>query len=350
MLEQEGYELLNDYINSKDKVELKCPKDHIYSVAPNRFQQGDRCPKCSGLCPTQAKEQFIELLEREEYELLNEYVNSKTKVKLMCLNGHMFEMRPNSFKNGQRCPKCNNRCTVQAKEHFEHLVEQNGYVQVDKYINERTKVLLICPEGHECKVWPYDFKKGRRCSKCSNNCPEQAKENFISLLEQEGYKLIGEYVNTITKVKLKCPDGHIWDTRPSNFIHRGTRCPHCRGSSGQIRLQEMLLNYVNERVVYNDRSVLIGLELDIYYPDLMVAIEYQGDYWHGNPDKYEPDDILYNGVYVQSVWNKDDIKRKYCRDRGIKLIEIWESDFMNDPKETCIRIKNVIRGGDDDNE
>ncbi len=46
--------------------------------------------------------EFIE----EGYEQLSEYVNARTKVKMKCPEGHVFEILPNNWKKGSRCGKC----------------------------------------------------------------------------------------------------------------------------------------------------------------------------------------------------------------------------------------------------
>lgn len=66
---------------------------------------------------------------------------------------------------------------------------------------------------------------------------------------------------------------------------------------------------------------------DVFILSKNVIIEFQGDYWHGNPKKY-PNNKL-NDYQLDRV-RKDEILRKYCKDNSIKLIEIWENDYDND--------------------
>src|SRR5690625_3307978 len=45
--------------------------------------------------------------EQGEYELLSDYVRSAIKVKMKHVScGHVYEVTPNKFKSGRRCPKC----------------------------------------------------------------------------------------------------------------------------------------------------------------------------------------------------------------------------------------------------
>ncbi len=328
MVNKVGYKLLSEYKNNKTKVKIRCNYGHEYDVTPSSFKNGSRCPVCVGKCPVQAKEHFLELLEKERYELLSEYKNTRTKVKLRCSKGHEWDIKPNSFKSmNSRCPKCSGKCKEQAKEHFLELLEKERYKLLSEYKNNHSKVKLKCPKGHEWDVQPGNFKNGQRCPKCSNCCPIQAKEQFIKQLTKEGYELISEYIGNKTKIKIKCPKGHEWDVQPSSFKLKYHRCPHCEGSTGQRLLQSMLEEYNLGKVIYNDREILGGLELDIYYPDLNIAIEYQGNYWHNRPETKE----------------RDKRKRKLCDEKCIYLIEVWDDDFLRDKEETLQYTRDKIK-------
>lgn len=73
-----------------------------------------------------------------------------------------------------------------------------------------------------------------------------------------------------------------------------------------------------------NRTILNGLELDIYIPEKKITIEFNGCYWHSS--KYKTPSYHYD-------------KWKTCFDAGIQLITIWEDWWVND-KEKC---KNLIR-------
>lgn len=73
---------------------------------------------------------------------------------------------------------------------------------------------------------------------------------------------------------------------------------------------------------------------DVYIPSKNTIIEFQGDYWHGNPKRYLNEDL---SVYQLDKMKKDDIEREFCKQNGIKLIEVWESDF-NDEEEAIVKM------------
>jgi len=66
--------------------------------------------------------------------------------------------------------------------------------------------------------------------------------------------------------------------------------------------------------------------LDIYLPDLKIAIEYNGIYWHSLPKS-----II-----------KDQIKQDECKRLGIDLLVINEQDWIDDKDIELNKINSFI--------
>lgn len=73
----------------------------------------------------------------------------------------------------------------------------------------------------------------------------------------------------------------------------------------------------------NDRTVLNGRELDLYYPELKLGIEFNGNYWHSELKKSD-------ARYHQSK-SLDALKK------GIRVIHIFEYEWSNKRKRTIIK-------------
>ena len=43
---------------------------------------------------------------------------------------------------------------------------------------------------------------------------------------EDGYEQLSEYVNDTTKVKMRCPNNHIFEMTPKRW-NNGIRCPEC---------------------------------------------------------------------------------------------------------------------------
>lgn len=95
--------------------------------------------------------------------------------------------------------------------------------------------------------------------------------------------------------------------------------------TGRSKLEDELCEYIKtlttHEVIQSDRSVLNGRELDIYIPDLKLAIEFNGVYWHSEMHKDER--------YHQQ-------KTLDCLKQGVRLIHIFEYEWINPDKQTKI--------------
>jgi G:T-mismatch repair DNA endonuclease (very short patch repair protein) len=72
---------------------------------------------------------------------------------------------------------------------------------------------------------------------------------------------------------------------------------------------------------------------------LKIVVEFNGDYWHANPAKYEPDSILsfpnQKKFTAKEIWERDQMKNSLLENAGYKVFVVWESDFNNN-KELLI--------------
>ena len=75
------------------------------------------------------------------------------------------------------------------------------------------------------------------------------------------------------------------------------------------------LRQLSNNVVTNSRSA-IGKELDIFLPDLNIAIEFDGLYYHS-----------FNVIPTLEEKNRHYYKTSKCRERGIRLFHILESEW-----------------------
>jgi len=70
---------------------------------------------------------------------------------------------------------------------------------------------------------------------------------------------------------------------------------------------------------------------DIFIPKLNLIIEYNGDYWHCNPDKY--DESYYHqikGKTAKELWEYDNSKIDLIKSNGYNLEVVWETELKND--------------------
>jgi len=83
---------------------------------------------------------------------------------------------------------------------------------------------------------------------------------------------------------------------------------------------------------------------DVYIPKLNLIIEYFGDYWHCNPEKYDAD--YFNkkkSLTAKQIWDYDKNKIDLIRNFGYNLEVIWESELKNDNKKINQIIEKYVK-------
>ncbi len=161
-----NHKLLSEYINISTKIliDFNCGHEPHW-IRPIDYKNGNRCPKCRGVCREQAKEDLINLIKKNNHSLLSEYVNKKTKVLIDFNCGHESHwISPDNYKTGSRCPKCKNkgeaelhkllidmRCEVEAEKTFNNLKYKNK-LRYDFYLPKYNLLIELDGDHHRSKV------------------------------------------------------------------------------------------------------------------------------------------------------------------------------------------------------
>lgn len=146
-----------------------------------------------------------------------------------------------------------------------------------------------------------------------------------------GDLIVESYVkHSYWKCRCKCGNEVV---EHSYFLNNGssTKCKMCSGN-GISKIEKELVSIIrgmtDEIVIENDRSVLSGLEIDIYIPSLKLGIEYNGSAYHATensvygdkPKTYHRDKFLLakeSGVHLISIF---DVDYKYKKDKIVKYL------------------------------
>lgn len=347
------YEVKGEYVNVKTHIKMKhraC--EYEYEVTPGRFLRGQRCPNCNGGIAYSHQDFINQVYDnvKNEYSVLGFYTNSQSKVLIKhntC--GYGWKVQPSSFLQGVRCPKCAGNVKKSHEEFVKQVNEmvKGEYSVLGEYKNTNTKIKMrhnVC--SYEYETTPSNFLIGNRCPNCFGKIKkttEQFKREVYDLVGDE-YTVLGEYVNNKTKIKIKhnkCASEY--DTLPTSFINKGSRCPICAESKGEQRIRHWLeknnINFIPQHK-YSDLFGTGGglLSYDFYLHDYNLLIEYQGEFHD-----------CANGQgknYMKSVFPKqkehDRRKREYAKRHNIELLEIWYWDFDNIEKILEKGLSNLI--------
>ena len=228
LLMGEEYRVGKDYqyINTGTKVNIVCSAGHFIDMTPSDFKSGCRCRVCAGVCPVAAKKKFLELAKNDGYLVVGNYVKNNQKVKMICPKNHTIDITPSDFKSNRRCAKCSGVCPKQAKDDFFNQIDTKGYKVVGEYVNTATKVSVVCSNGHKISIVPAQFKVGHGCLKCVGQCPVESKKELYVLAKKLRYEIIGEYKKNSEKLNFRCVQQHNFSMTPHNF-KSGHQCPKC---------------------------------------------------------------------------------------------------------------------------
>ena len=228
--EAEGYKLLTEkWENSKQKLDYICPKGHKHSIKWNGWQQGKRCFYCYG--NVKLTIEFVrESFEDRGYKLLTkEYINNSQKLDYVCPKQRKGQITWNNWNDGKRCPCCSGTLK-KTIEFIRESFEAKGYTLLTmEYKNVEQKLEYVCPIGHKHSVsWVGWYCNDNKCPYCVGNA--KLTIGFIrEEFKKEGYILLtGEYVNSRQKLDYICPEGHKHSICWSNWNHpKKHRCPTC---------------------------------------------------------------------------------------------------------------------------
>ena len=176
--------------------------------------------------------------------------------------------------------------------------------------------------GKSYEVRPDDFRRGRRCPHCVVKKKRKTNEEFLAQVSEatgDEYTFLEEYVLCDTKLRVihnKC--GHEYIVQANAFL-QGRRCPKCNESVGE----KMVERYLEKQGVQFEKQKSFPslvykrpLYYDFYIPTSKTLIEYQGQQ-HYIPSEFFGGEEEFN---VQQA--RDKIKRNYAKEKGYVLIEI----------------------------
>ena len=180
-----------EYKNAQTKVCIICPQHGEFWQKPYHHLQGVGCPKCKGEKNSErcrkTKEQFIADSigvhgNRYDYSKV-EYVNNSTKVCIICPQHGEFWQKPNDHLSGHGCPKCKSENSNLTTEEFIEKARKAHGDRYDyskvEYTNSKTKVCIICPIHGEFWQLPILHLNGHGCIRCNNGAKPYTQEEFI---------------------------------------------------------------------------------------------------------------------------------------------------------------------------
>lgn len=287
----------------------------------------------------QTHEEFLNKMKsvNQNIEILSIYVSDKDKVECKCkICGYIWKDSATHLKQGRGCGNCKKlyKQKENARKFFStsSIVHNNKYdYSKFKYIDSRTKGIIICPEHGEFLQIPNSHIKGHGCPLCAGNNYKRDTAEFIRRAQKvhgSNYDYSkAKYSTCKDKVLIICNKCHeeFWQT-PDKHL-QGQGCPNCKLQSQTKLYQRLKQSFHNEEIIFEAGSNIISWienqRFDIYFPKYNIAVEYNG-IQHYIPVLQFGGEIGFNDTQ-----KRDQLKREKCSQNKCKLFEV-KYDYTED--------------------
>ena len=296
--------------------------------------------------------QKISNIYNDRYELIDTTTEIQPKVPVWFYSktcGHKFQRRIADFcvsnKDKNMCTVCAKHtrrtssddfiqdCTI-ASPTLEilttdiHTVRDRVLTRCTICGAEKERLVRKLLEGTSCTCTPSTKQEAYYTKKRKNN------EDFLQDLSTTVHDTLiplEPYVSAHTPIKFKCTlCGRIFKAEPNNITSKtGMRCIcQSRKSTGEAEVYEYIQSVYQGDIIRN--YILPNKqEVDIYLPDLHIAFEYDGIYWHNEQMLYKR--LSQDGkksILLSTVRNYHLHKTELCKSMGIQLIHIFETEWI----------------------
>ena len=264
-----------NYTNNNTKVDIICPIHGLFNIRPNdHLSKKVGCNKC----------------------------NNAGMVKGINVGKNIFD----KFK----------------------IIHKNKYdYSISVYINTDTKIDIICPIHGIFKQSPHHHKNGTGCQKCGNVYKKTTLEfiNESNIVHNNLYDYSNVfYKNNNKKIEVICGKHGSFFVRPNDHLSKKSGCPKCKLSKGELKIEEFLKSKKIEYIPqykFDDCKYIRDLVFDFYLPKENICIEYDGKLHYQSVDFFGGEEQL------KKTKIRDKIKTTYCKNNQINLIRIKFNQF-----------------------
>ena len=240
--------------------------------------------------------------------------------------GHSWQSPPSEIRRGRGCPYCHglrvlkgfNDLATKAPDIAEewHPTKNGELTPFEVTYGSKQQVWWLGKCGHEWKSQINNRRNTPGCPVCLgrivvpgiNDLASQYPDIAEEWHPTKNGELIPEMITSHSNRNVwwlgKC--GHEWKCQPNGRVN-GTGCPICKKERSTSFAEKAIAFYLSKLTTTEESAhpLKSKKELDVYLPELKIAIEYDGEAYHRSIEK-------------------DMKKNRECEELGITLIRIRE--------------------------
>jgi len=344
---------------SHKKIWWRCVVGHSWQAEVKSRVNGNGCKYCAGQGFTTERSLAVCFPEiaKEWDKNRNGNLTPETVTygqKLMaywlcpkCSESYKALISNRTSKDNKGCPYCchnpkvnitNNLAIKRPDLAKEWDYEQNEMTPNDILPNSNKMYHWICSKGHLYPATANNRSNGYGCPYCSGQkvCEDNSLATINPELAKEWHPTKNKKTfNEITSGSNQyawwiCERGHEWRAKINNR-NSGKGCKECAKGSQSSFPEQAIFFYLKQiyPTTLNGHK-LNNTEIDIYIPELNVAIEYDGYRYH-NSDKKLKSDLVKNQLFSLEGLKLIRVREKGCaemKEENCKIIEcVYKSDY-----------------------
>jgi hypothetical protein len=243
------------------------------------------------------------------------YKNGKTNLEWSCKNGHIWIASFTNMRcNDSWCKKCmENSRKLSIEDMIDLATKKGGKCLSINYENSRSKIQWQCSKGHIFYKLANDVRQGGWCRQCVIEENRHIIEDcHICAENNRGKCLSTNYLNQTAKMLWSCDKNHTWEASFSSIFHNGTWCPECIVHKTQDIIEKYLKEIFPSKTIKSNFRNFEWLkmangkkqEIDIYIPDVKLAIEYDGEMHFHSVECFGGNEKLIRMKQLDAIKNK----------------------------------------------
>ena len=277
-----------------------------------------------------------------------EYIDSKTKVCIICPEHGEFWQAPSSHIRGNKCPKCANmnrgknkrftRDEFIKKARIVHGYKYDYYKV--RYVNMMTPVTIVCPEHGDFEQTPNAHLHGQGCPKCKgrNLSQHDIIERFIQIHgEKYNYSKV-KFTKMHNKVCIICPEhGEFWQTPSKHLLGQG--CKQCGYDSNKGTRVSMWDFIERAKVVHGNKYDYSEVYFSTVHDKIKINCSKHGFFYQNAYDHLNGHGCPRCGIVVSK--GEEEIYNMLSRKLGDSLVERRNRKVLGDGKEIDIYFPSI---------